>query len=320
MIKPNKTVMKFNFSKSFLAIGKTQESREAGEGTFKRYVGVASTYVKGVQPTKKELDDFFGFESQAEPEYIKDTDNGKEVHITFLLQTDPDTNNGIELKARAMFTLRQAIAYNRDQTKVQVIDQYGNYTWANVEEAKAGKALVSPNGNPQKIDTKYRMACVGECDLVAFLKKYLCVPDAFNYVNGTWVKKENAQECVFGLENIKDYFKGDFKELKDALALQPNNKVRLLYGVRTTDEGKQYQAVCTRGELVLPNNANANALLRLEKDLVNAKQAGAYANTDYQVCELKEWDVKPTNLDKPSSDTGDMPFDAPSADSGLPWD
>ena len=304
---------------SFLAIGKTQESKESSEG-FKRYVGVGSTFIKGVQPTKKEIDEFFGFESQAEPEYVKDGDNGKEAHITFLLQTDPDTCNGIELKSRAMFTLRATPAYNRDQSKVQVIDGYGNYTWVNVEDAKAGKAITY-NGNPAKIDTKYRMACVGECDLVAFLKKYLCVQDAFNYVNGTWVKKEDADDYKFALENIKDYFKGDFKELKEAIALQPNNKVKLLYGVRTTDEGKQYQAVCTRGELILSNAANANALTRLEKDLVNAKQNGAYQNTDYRVCELQEWSVEPTNLDKPASDTGDMPFDAPSADNGgMPWD
>lgn len=309
--------MKINFSKSFLAIGKTQESKESSEG-FKRYVGVGSTFVKGVQPTKKEIDEFFGFESQAEPEYVKDGENGKEAHITFLLQTDPETNNGIELKSRAMFTLRATPAYNRDQTKVQVIDQYGNYTWVNTEDAKAGKAITH-NGNPAKIDTKYRMACVGECDLVAFLKKYLCVPDAFNYVNGTWMKKEDADDYKFALENIKDYFKGDFKELKEAIALQPNNKVKLLYGVRTNDEGKQYQAVCTRGELVLPNNANVNALNRMERDLVNAKQNGAYANTDYQVCELREWTIEPTNLDKPANDSGDLPFDTPS-EGAMPWD
>ena len=301
---------------SFLAIGKTQESKESAEG-FKRYVGVASTFVKGVQPTKKELDEFFGYDAQ-EPEYVTEGENGKEAHITFLLQTDPESNNGIELKTRAMFTLRQAPAYNRDQTKVQVIDQYGNYTWANVEDAKAGKAITY-NGNPAKIDTKYRMACVGECDLVAFLKKYLCVQDAFNYVNGTWVKKEDADDYKFALENIKDYFKGDFSELKEALKLQPNNKVKLLYGVRTNDEGKQYQAVCTRGELILSNAASANALARMEKDLVNAKQNGAYQNVDYRVCELKEWDVNPTNLDKPASDTGDMPFNT-SSDSAMPWD
>ena len=313
--------MKINLKNalSFLAIGKTQESKEVGENSFKRYVGLGSTYVKYVQPTKKEIDEFFGFESQNEPEYVKDGENGKEVHITFLLQTDPEVNNGIELKSRAMFTLRATPAYNRDQTKVQVLDGYGNYTWANAEDARMGKPIVSASGNPQKIDTKYRMACVGECDLIAFLKKYLCVPDAFNYVNGAWVKKDNAAECVFSLEHIKDYFKGDFSELKEAIALQPNNKVKLLYGVRTTDEGKQYQAVCTRGELILANNANANAITRLERDLVNAKQAGAYATTDYRVQELQEWDVKPTNLDIPKNSEDDLPF-SDSSSEAMPWD
>ena len=95
----------------------------------------------------------------------------------------------------------------------------------------------------------------------------------------------------------------------------------MLYGVRTNDEGKQYQAVCTRGEMILPNTASTNALAKLEKDLVNAKQNGAYQNTEYRVQELQEWDIKPTNLDKPASDTGDLPFDAPSADNGgMPWD
>ena len=305
---------------NFLAIGKTQESKEVSESGFKRYVGVGSTFVKGVQPTKKEIDEFFGYESQAEPEYVKDTDQGKEAHITFLLQTDPETCNGIELKTRAMFTLRATPAYNKDQTKVQVIDSYGNYTWINVEDAKAGKAIVTASGNPQKIDTKYRMACVGECDLVSFLKKYLCVQDAFNYVNGVWVKKEDADNYKFVLENIKDYFKGDFKELKEALKLQPNNKVKLLYGVRTNDEGKQYQAVCTRGELVLYNNANASALTRLERDLTNAKQNGAFQNVDYKVCELQEWTVEPTNLEQ--SAKSDDPFGdlAPASAGDMPWD
>ena len=300
---------------SFLAIGKTQESTEAQD--FKRYIGVGSTFVKGVQPTKEELSEFFGYDAQ-EPEYVRDGENGKEVNITFLLQTDPETNNGIELKSRAMFTLRATPAYNKDQTKVQVIDKYGNYTWADAETAKAGTTLSENMAVDQK---NYRMAAVGECDLVAFLKKFLGVPNSLKYTNGVWTLVDNAEDGLFGLEHIKDYFKGDFKELKEALALQPNNKIKLLYGVRTTDEGKQYQAVCTRGEMILRNNAGTNAIAKLEKDLVASKNAGSFSNIDYRVQELQEWDVKPTNLEKSAYTTGDMPFDAPSADNGgMPWD
>lgn len=300
---------------TFLAIGKTQESTETQE--FKRYVGLASSYVLAVNPTKKEFEVIIGRDIQNEPEYVVDTDQGKEARITFVVKTDPDTNNGIEMINRAMFTLRNTPAYNRDQTKVQVIDKYGNFTWADTADAKAGNKLLDRNGNPKKIDDSYHMACVGEAALVDFLKHYLCVGDAFNYVNSTWVKKDDADDYVFGLENIKDYFTGNFSEIKEAIALQPNNKIKLLYGVRTSDDGKQYQAVCTRENLMLSNSAGAKAVTRLENELARLKEAGSYANTEYKVQELAEYNVEATDLNSPASagnpgtesGTGDMPWD-----------
>lgn len=306
--------MKTTNAFSFLAIGKTQESKETQE--FKKYVGLASSYVLAVNPTKKELDELRGFESQNEPEYIKDGENGREAHINFLVKTDPEANNGIEIVSQLMFTLRPTPAYNRDGTKVQVIDQYGNSTWANTEDAKASMKLLSANGAELKIDSKYRMACVGEADLVGFLKKYLCVADVFNYVNGSWVLKENAKDYIFALEHINDYFKGDFKELKEALALQPNNKVKLLYGVRTSEDGKQYQAVASREDLILHNNAGSNAIARLSSRLAEMKSNGSYANTDFRVQELQEYNVQPTNLDQPAS-TGKGSEDS---SSNIPWE
>ena len=305
--------MKFDLkAKSFLAIGKTQESTEGVEGGFKRYVGVGSSFVLGVNPKKEKLDELMGFESQSEPEYVKEGENGKEAHIHFIVKTDPEANNGIEITNRLMITMRLAPAYNRDQTKVQVIDNYGNHTWMNTEDAKAGKPALLADGNPNKIDTKYRMACVGECDLVDLLKAYLVVPDAFSYVNGVWVKKENAEDGKFFLEHIKDYFTGDFSEIQDALALQPTNKVKLLYGVRTNDEGKQYQAIAAKGDLILPNSAGSKAIARLEKNLANTKQNGGYATTDFRVQKLQEYNVEATNLEKPAESS--------SSSEAMPWD
>lgn len=296
---------------SFLAIGNTQESTETQE--FKKYIGVGSSFVVAVNPTKKELETIFEHEIANDPEYVVDTDNGKEARITFVVKTDPEICNGIEIINRVMFTLRNAPAYNKSGDKVQVIDKYGNVTWANTDDAKAGKKLLDRNGNPLKIDDNYRMACVGEADLIGFLKPYLCVGDVFNYVNGTWVKKENDADFVFGLEHIKDYFTGDFSEVKEAIALQPNNKVKLLYGVRTTDEGKQYQAVATRNGMVLYNNAGSKALGHLEKDLAKAKEAGSFATTEFEVKELSEYTVNATNLETAPTETtssnGDMPWD-----------
>lgn len=303
-------INKVNYS--FLAIGKTQESTETQE--FKKYVGVGSSFVVAVNPNKKELEEIFGREMANEPEYVVDTDNGKEARITFVVKTDPSTCNGIEMVNRVMFTLRNAPAYNRDQTKVQVIDKFGNSTWADTEIAKAGGKILTAGGNNAKIADDYRMACVGETDLIDFLKPYLCVGDAFNYVNGSWVLKENTDDYVFGLEHIKDYFSGDFSEIKEAIKLQPNNKVKLLYGVRTTDEGKQYQTVATRHGFVLPNYAGSRALARLESELSRAKDNGSYANTDFRVQELAEYTVEATNLNNAPAAT-----DAAS-EGGMPWD
>ena len=305
--------MMINNSYSFFAIGKTQESKEAQE--FKKYVGVGSSFVVAVNPTKKELEEIYGHEIANDPEYVVDTDNGKAARITFIVKTDPDTCNGVEMINRMMFTLRNAPAYNQDQTRIQVIDKFGNVTWANAEDAKAGKPLFTKNGNPAKIAPDYRIACVGEADLIGFLKPYLCVGDAFNYVNGSWVLKENTDDFVFGLEHIKDYFKGDFSEIKEAIDLQPNNKVKLLYGVRTTDEGKQYQAIATRNGMILPNYAGSKALARLEKDLANAKDNGSYASTEFAVQELTEYNVQATNFNAAPVETGTA-----SGSGDMPWD
>lgn len=298
-------------SYSFLAIGKTKESVEATN--FKKYVGVASSFLLAVNPTKKELEDIYGHEIANAPEYVVDTDNGKEVRITFIVKTDPNTNNGIEAINRITFMLRNTPAYNRDQTKVQVIDKFGNTSWALTEDAKAGKKLYSANGNPLKVDDKYRMAAHGEAELVNFLKVYLGVEDAFNYVNGSWVKKADEENYLFSLEKVKDYFNGDFSELKEVLALQPNNKVKLLYGVRTADDGKQYQAIATRLNMVLPNYAGSKGLAKLEQELANAKNAGSYSNTEFRVQQLAEYTVEPTDLST-------APASTDSEGSAMPWD
>lgn len=291
---------------SFLVIGNTQEVSEAGEG-FKRYVGIGASRILAYNPTKEKLDEIMGYESSFEPEYTREVDGEKEASIHFIIQTVPEQCNGIEIKNKAMFTLRAKPALSSDGTTVQVLDDYGNYARVNFEDAKAGKALPSN----YKIDqTHYRIACEGEVDLTVFLKKFLGIPNSLDYSNGVWtVKKDAAENAKFRLENIKDYFKGDFSEIQQALDYQPNNVIKLLYGVKTKDDGKQIQTVCTNADLTMRNNASASVIARVEKDLASAKQHGKYSNIDYRVCELQEWNVEPTNLEKTSEDTNDeMPW------------
>lgn len=293
---------------SFLAIGKAHESTEAVES--KRYIGVGSSFIVAVNPNKKELESIYGHEIANEPEYTKKDGDVDTVRIDFIVKTDPEQCDGIEAINKATFFLRNEGAYNRDNTKMQVIDEYGNSSWGAVEDVKMNNILLQANGKEAKISHKYRPAFRGEADLVSFLKVYLGIEDVFNYIDGSWIMKEgNTDDYKIALEHIKDYFKGDVSELRDAIKLMPNNKVKLLYGVRTTDKG-QFQEIATRDRLVLRNSAGSRGYMRLEKDLADMKSNGAYPNTEFKVAALQEYVTQATNLDTP----------AESASSEMPWD
>lgn len=298
----------------FLTIGKTYESTESAER--KKYIGVGSSYILSVNPDKKELEAIYNTEIANEPEYLTSSSDVKGVRVDFLVKTDPTVNCGIDAINRMSFFLYNEPQYNKDKTKVQVIDIYGNSSYALIEDAKQHKKLISANGKEMKISTQYRPAYRGEADLVCFLKTYLGIKDAFSFIDGGWKLKENACDFEFSLDNIKDYFSGNVYELKEVLSLQPKNKVKLLYGVRTTDKG-QFQTICTHNNMFLVNNSGDKGLTYLEKVLAKAKLAGAFSDTEYRVCPLQEYTVKPTDLSTPEVDSSndENPFE----EDGLPF-
>lgn len=309
--------------KCFLTIGKTQESTEAQEG-FKRYIGYANSYVVAVNPSKAELEKIYGRELEKEPEYVGEDEQGKYVRIDFIVKTDPNEGanpkknipgHGIEIINHAMITLRPAPATNQDGDQVLVFDRYGNYGRMLKADAEAHKKPVSVNGKDLRVDTDYKIACVGQDLLLHFLKTYLGMGCGFDYKNGVWVKKDNAADDEFVLEKIKNYFTGDVSEIREAIALQPNNKIKLLYGVRTTDEGKEYQSICMRDKFILRSNANETTIAKMDADLQDAYNRGSFSNITYKVQPLAEYEVEPTDLSSaPSGNKGSEDSDA------LPWD
>lgn len=292
---------------NLLTIGKPQESTEG----FKRYIGLAASKVLAVNPTKKELEKIYGREIQEEPNYIiEDEERGKGVRVDIIVRTDPEANNGIEITSKAVFRLFPTPCYNKDKSKLRVIDVYGNSTWMSTEDAKAGNKAVTSSGAPARIDSKYRIAFVGEADITDFLRKYLFNKESFRMINGVWTKQDDADDVKIQLDKPKELLAGDVSDIKEAIALQPNNKIKLLYGVKT-NEGKQYQQVLAAYDMMLRNNSGANALPGLEKNLASAKNSGMYSNVEYKVQELQEYTVQPTNLEAPAAD---------SSNSELPWD
>ena len=301
-----------------MAFGKAQESKEAAE--IKRFTGVGSVFVVGVNPNKSELEKLYERELDKDPEYVTEKDGVVSARIDFIVKTDTAAkcNNDIELLTKVSMFIRKEYRFNKDKTKVQVIDKYGRTAWVTKEQAKNHEIPVYSNGKPANIDKDYRPAYVGEEDITNFLKLFLGIPNVEK-----WVKNEetgrrevvglvdNPEDCECRLENIEDYFKGKFNEIKDAINLMPNNKIKVLFGVRTTDEGKQYQDVYTRKFL-----SNAVSVYdKLAEDVQSNKDNGAYPNTEFVIADLQEYTVQATNFNNTNNDNGDMPFDgeAPAA-------
>lgn len=277
-----------NTGKVFMAFAAGKETKEF---EIKRYVGIAPCQVVAINPSKKELEDLFGREFE-EPQYITTatTNDGKEVkvaRINFVIRTKENTVCGGELFMMSMF-IREQYRTNKDNTKIQVIDKYGRTAWVTNAQYSQKEIPMYSNG-PAKLDKDYKPVLVGEEALIDFVKCYLGIPniDIYDQKTGQFVLNANPSECEASFSNIKSFFTGDFKEIKE---LKSNNYVKILFGVREND-GKTYQAFFT--DKFAKNNGGNTAIERALKERL---EAGALANTTFEICELKEYKPEATNF------------------------
>jgi hypothetical protein len=290
--------MKINkiLNKVFMAFAKGNESTEGN--SIVRYIGVAPVNVLSINPTKAELEGFFNTELENEPEYLGESEvDGNKVpyaRITFITKPVAEKVGMDVAPISISLFVRKEFKMNRDNTKVQVIDEYGNTGWATKEECANHSQLLSKAGKALKISTNYRPAYNGEAELTDFIKAFLNIPDAFEYTEGNWKLKKDADMSIARFENVENMFKGDFTEIKDAIAFQPDNKIKILFGVRKNDEGKMYQTFYK--EMFLKNSVNDYS--KLDKDVQERKNNGGYANTDFNVCPFKVYDIKATDFNE----------------------
>lgn len=302
--------------KSFMAFATGKESTEGS--IVKKYVGVAPVFVLAVNPNKEELEKIYNTELENAPEYLSETEIGPEgakykvpqVRLDFIVQTDIEKCNGIDMKTKVSFFISKEKRYNRDGSKVQVINKYGETTWLPIEHAKAGTIPESLNWFEP---ADFRPAFIGEEELTGFIKAYLNIPNkSYRKRNGEVVEIPNKADAEARLDKILDYFKGDYSELRNVIALQPKNKVKCMFGVKTTDDGKQYQTVYT--QKFLKNNITDYS--KLDEDLQERKANGAYPSSEFKAEDLKEYVIEPTDFTNSSS--MESPFDT--SDTGTsPW-
>lgn len=285
--------------------GRTTESNNS----FKRYTGIGNFTVLGVNPDLTTLHSW-GVMLQNEPVYTgKTTDrDGKEVdfiRIAFYVKSVAIP----EFITDITFFVRRDAMYNKDKSKVKVIDVYGNDGWATSAEIKAHATLFTQSGKKSKIGTDYRTAYRGEIEVTNFIKNLLNIEDAFRYVNEAWELKDDAGKLTCRFDHVKDWFTGDVSELRDALTYQTGNEIKLLAGVRTDKDGRLRQDIFTGLTCRAFDN---NAAQRFVKE-VNRMSSN---KTEYTFGELKEHIITPATpeeieaaVEAAHDDDDDLPFE-----------
>jgi hypothetical protein len=284
-------------SKVYMAFASGSETTEGA--AMRRYIGVASVGVLAVNPSKAELEKLYGTTLDKEPEYLGVGKVGEEekpqIRLDFIVHTDPEKNNGIDMTSKISFFLKKEYRFNKNKTKVQVIDKYGECAWPTIEEAK-NKTIPQYASGPANIDADYRPAYIGEEELTGFLKAYLNVP-ARQYKNsktGEIITIENPADAEARLDRVASYFDGDISELKSVVTLQPNNRVKVVFGVKTAENNKMYQDVYT--QRILKNYTSDFS--KIDAEIKDRQSNGGYSHTTFSVEPLKEFSLTPTEFAK----------------------
>lgn len=298
-----------------MAIAKGKESTE-GVG-FKRYIGVAPCFVKAINPTKAELELLLNTQLENDPEYTGEADeNGEKIktaRLSFIVVPDPEKVGADVDPITVSLWLRKQFRYNKDKSKVQVIDKYGRTAWVTSEELKTHAIPVYSNG-PANLDPDYRPCYVGEEDLTNFIINYLNIPSVMKYNQNEkkWYMVDNPQDSECRLDHIEDYFNGNFKEIQECIAFQPQNKVKILFGVKTKEDGKLVQAIFS--QMFLKNSVTDYA--RLSDAVKERKENGAYATTEFEVGPFREYVVNESAIpDAPEAPQAPVsPWGAPTTE------
>ena len=298
------------------------------------YVGVASCTVMAINPTKEEIAKIYGTtpDKVKDPVYLKEdvevttangeNKQGKEVTISVFLKTVQNYNSKPIIKS-LNFKIKEG-AFISQSGKHQVIDEYGNSSWVTAEQFKNKEVptYTSKDGETVKFDIypKYRHAYKGETNLIEFIKNWLGLPQAYTkiwdnnqkkFTSTDWKSGEEleAAACSISIEEWKEIFKGNYNMLRSLVKGREAFQVKIVFGLSEKD-GKQYQTISRN---TLRNDANYNAIKRLEKDLISANITDRYW-TELTVNGVKEKHI-PQDLVKvtPSPDVenineGSSPF------------
>lgn len=315
-------------------IENANNSKTAGEFVdSKKYIGVASVNILAINPDNAKLRSF-GWNIPAdapEPEYAKDIvgEDGsvaRRARVRFMVQIQDLEDKPI---VPLDFWIRPEATFNAGKTKGKLIDAFGRTAWGTKEEIKAGK-IPNYTSGPANISQQYNLCHVGEEELVTFLMKFLNITPLQVYQNGQFVPSKNPGKLT--IDNWAKLCAGDVNELISYVALQPDNKVKVVFGVQSGEDNKSFQTFMKSvyiGNGVSPDRSTGEysrarkAIDKLKEDEAKRKQQNPdySSNVLFDANPVHEYVIVPTNVAENSqADDDDYPEDTASDNNDFPWE
>ena len=282
-----------------MAISKGQTTTE--QKPRDKYIGLSAVKILAINPTKEELEAIYGHPMDKEPNYSgvmeADGQQYKWMKVEFIVQSmDIPT-----FKDKVSFFLSSKKVTNGDKTKGRIMDKYGRTAWATREEIQ-NKQIPQYSNGPARIDSNYRVLYSGEYDLTNFIRKYLAIDNVDVYNGSSWEMRENPENYEVQLDSIEKILNGDLTEIKEAINFQPNNFVKVVWGVKQVN-GFTYQT-CFTGEFAVGFSKKTT---QLDKVLNDLRERGYLKDEEYSTEPLKKYEVEATDLN--SIITASNPFE-----------
>ena len=241
------------------------QGQEAGEGyVSKLFTGVENFKVTHVNPTHEELKQIYG-DNAKEPVYVTEEEGVKRIMINLLLDNEPEEGQE-SIKTRLTFFVANTPRVSDEKGKTEYINAYGQSAWlpsdGTVSEAMS---WFDKEG--------MRPALNGEVPLIQALRNLLNLPSKKNAKNPADAKSE------FSMEEWKAMASGNFTALRNVVKSSPN-KLGVLLGVKTMDDGKMYQDTFNRSTL-RQYGKTSQKFDYLRDSVTDAQANGAYSKTDF---------------------------------------
>ena len=279
----------------------------------RNFIGLGWFKVIGVNPTNAEKAKFYGKDetiSGNEPEYTKQLEDGTyQTRLEIWVKSDKvahvnSKNEPINFISKVTIYLEDRETVKRDGTGKQIVDCFGNakYTDNETIEKHGLPYYISKDDGVTKIpyvfDTDYHVARVGEAAVLNFLVCQVGVKSVLEQKNGKWVITQDEvkrnDSNVFLETPWGEICKGNIKEIKEAIMLHPENVLKILCGIKTTEDGSQYPDLFNREFWRAKDKKAAEKAAKSVKDL---KGIGSYPNTEFDFAKLHEYTVEPTNFE-----------------------